>query len=164
MEMTGEAVGRPIEESWLSRIRRQPLWARAGLLVATLVLNCAISLGVSSAITKENTAARAPAALAALGIALLGLTPALWLAEKLSRSQRPLSAVFAPMLARMGVPLSAALALKAMAGESPDGPAGRLISHGTFHFLILFYLIGLAVETMLVAFPKPVSGPDNRAR
>ncbi len=119
-----------------------------------MLLAAAIVLPLGWAISGKGMGILAGAA--AAGVCLVAGWMALGLSEPLRRPQLMLALVMVGMMIRMGIPLAAALTVFFLGGPLADA--------GFLYYLVVFYLIALAVETVLT-LPCPSDVSDcGRAR
>ncbi|MEK6247172.1 MAG: hypothetical protein N2C12_03275 [Planctomycetales bacterium] len=123
---------------WLAGLQKLGLAARLGILVAVPLAMTAICLPISWSFSGgQGVLASAVAA----GVCLAGAVPALAITHCL---RGPTSSQYGMLLAmffRMGVPLGFAL--------GPYLRQGALASAGIIYYLLAFYMVTLAVETVL---------------
>lgn len=121
-----------------ARLQRLGLAARAAILVSVVALTYAVAGPVGWHV---SGAMGLWASGVAAGVCLLGATLALVVSYRLRDPQRALTGMLLGMLLRMGIPLGFA------AGMFLFG--GVLAEAGVFYYLVAFYLVTLAAETLL---------------
>jgi hypothetical protein len=127
----------------LNELRGQSIAVRAAVLTA-VVLVALVAVGVVASLWCGTVGGTA-AALAAV-ICLTGAVLALTISGVLARPETALASLVLGMALRMGLPLVAALAVHLHGGP--------LAEAGFLYYLVVFYPITLAVETLL-SLPAP---------
>jgi hypothetical protein len=123
---------------WLAKLRRQGLIVQLGVLSLAVVTAFAVIGPLAGWL---RGAVGVAAAAVAAGVCFLGAAAALCLGRVFSDPARAWIGALAAMIPRMGVPMSFALFFY--------GLGGRLTDAGLLYYLIVFYPLTLAVETML---------------
>lgn len=120
--------------------------ARFGVLWSLLALALAAALPIAWSTARG---AGIVSALAAVGVCALGASVALGWSDLCNRRGRALWGMLGAMLARTAMPLAIGMALHAWGGP--------LVTGGFVYYLLVFYLVGLTVETTL-SLPMPSGG------
>lgn len=123
---------------WLAKLRRQSLFVQLGVLFLAVALAFAVIGPLAGSL--RGGAGLAAAAVAA-GVCLFGAAAALCVCRCFSDPGTAWIGVLAAMMPRMGIPMGFALLLY--------GLGGPLMEAGFLYYLIVFYPLTLAVETML---------------
>jgi len=116
---------------------------RAAILVIALLGGAAIVIPVAY---WRAALAGVWAAMAAWTICFLSGLLALWLIQRFNGPDKVVQQVLSGTLVRMSLPLAACLAVHLY--------GGTLAEAGFVYYILAFYLITLAVETMLTAGPQ----------
>lgn len=127
----------------LSQFRSLALGARFGVLWSCLALAAVAALPIAWSTARWAGIA---SALAALGVCVLGASVALGWSDVCNRRGWALWGMLGAMSARTAMPLVLGIALHAWGGP--------LASGGFVYYLLVFYLLGLTVETAL-SLPPP---------
>ena len=136
----------------LRRLPQKNLLFRIVFLGAVTLVATAIILPLGFLISCNRVGVLAGAT--AGGICLLAAWVALTLSEPLRRPQSVLTLVHVGMMARMGIPLAAALIVYFRGGPLADA--------GFLYYLIVFYPVTLTAETFL-SWPERVPRDNNVA-
>ena len=123
---------------WLSNLRNRSIAARATMLGAVVL--AALAAAAPVAIRLGGFLALAAAAMAAV-LCLAGAAVALGIVDRFRTPSNMLAALWIGMVIRTGVPFAVGMAI-----HLHDGP---LAQAGLLWYLLLFYLIALAVGTFL---------------
>ena len=137
--------------AWLSSLRNRGVAARAMILGAVVLAALAATAPV--AIRLGGSVALAAAAMAAV-LCLAGAAAALVIVDRLRTPNSALAALWIGMSVRTGVPLAIGMAIHLHGGP--------LAQAGLLWYLLLFYLIALAVGTFLSLPPtnrQPTPAP-----
>ena len=139
---------------WLAKMRKRGLWARVGLLSLVVFLGFfAISPLVGWLQGKIGLLAAGVAA----GVCLLAGGVTLGVCSLFRTPGTQWIGVMAGMIPRMAIPLEFALLFRWWQGP--------LTEAGVIHYLVAFYLLTLAVETMLslpeIEVQKPSRGTKD---
>ena len=125
-------------QPFLAQIARLGLAARCGLVT----LAVAIALAIAGALAfRLHEGAGVAAAGVAAGVCLLGSIAALTVSQFLQGPEAALRRVLASMALRMFVPLAFCLVVAALGGP--------LAEAGCVYYVLVFYLVTLAVDTVL---------------
>jgi len=124
--------------AYWDRLRSAGFFARVGLLAAVPVTLLAVTLPIAWSLS--GTPGIAAAAIAA-GVCLAGAVPALAAVYYLRGEKGALYGLLLAITFRMGIPLAFAM--------SPLFREGLLASVGIINYLLCFYMVTLAVETVL---------------
>ena len=124
--------------TWLSNLRNRGVAVRVTMLGAAVLAAFAVAAPV--AVRLGGSLALAAAAIAAV-LCLAGSAVALVIVDRLRTPSGALAALWIGMIIRTGVPLAIGMAIHLHGGP--------LAQAGLLWYLLLFYLIALAVGTFL---------------
>ena len=137
---------------WQAGLWNLGLAARVGILVAVPVAMMAISLPISWSFSGVYGIV---ASAVVAGVCLAGAIPALVITHCVRGPTSSQYGLLVAMCFRMGIPLGFAL--------GPYLREGPLADAGVIYYLLAFYMVTLAVETLLSlpAFQKPAPPADD---